>query len=392
MIKLNDNYTRIAENYLFATVSKKVADYKDANPGADIIRLGIGDVTLPLAHAVTEAMRRAVDEEGVKETFRGYCDEQGYMFLREAVQDYYGEKGVDLDTSEIFISDGAKSDLGNLPDLFDADNKILIPDPVYPVYVDTNIMAGREISYMTGDYANGFCPLPDDRQRADIIYLCSPNNPTGAVYSKEKLTYIVDYALSNNAVIIFDAAYEAFVKGQYPRSIYEIKGAKNCAIEVSSFSKTAGFTGTRCGYTVVPKALNYGALNRMWLRRQTTKFNGVAYAVQRGAQAVFTKDGRREIEENINYYRENAKIITSALDECGVKYTGGENSPYVWMKCPSGFTSWQFFDYFLTEARVVGTPGSGFGLGGEGWFRLTAFNTTELTAVAAARIKKVINV
>ena len=388
-MKINENYLRLQESYLFSQVAAKVRDYREKS-GRQVISLGIGDVTLPIIPAAVEAMRRAAAEMGRPETFRGYGDEQGYAFLRQAVSRYYAGKGVDLQADEIFISDGAKSDLGNVLDLFSADNTVLIPDPVYPVYVDTNVMAGRSIAYMSGNAANRFLPLPDRRVRADIIYLCSPNNPTGAVYTREQLRAWVDYALENDAVILFDAAYEIFVRdGALPTSIYQIKGAKSCAIELCSLSKTAGFTGTRCGYTVVPHALTRGgaSLRKMWLRRQTTKFNGVSYIVQRGAEAVFTEEGLAQIGESISYYLENARIIADALTELGIWHTGGQNSPYLWLRCPGGLSSWEFFDFLLREANVVGTPGAGFGAGGEGFFRLTAFGNRDDVVEATGRLR-----
>lgn len=388
-MQINKHYGEVSESYLFSTIAKKVAAYSAENPDKKIIRLGIGDVTLPLCPAVISAMHAAVDEMANKETFRGYGPEQGYDFLKTAVAGYYAEKGVSLEDDEIFISDGAKSDVGNILDLFDVQNTVLVPDPVYPVYVDTNIMAGRKVSFMNATEENGFLPLPDDHVKADIIYLCSPNNPTGAVYNRGQLKKWVDFANENHALILFDAAYECFIQSpDLPRSIYEIEGAKSCAIEFCSLSKTAGFTGTRCGYTVVPKALVFGgaSLNKMWLRRQTTKFNGVSYIVQKGAAAVFSKEGRQQIEENIAYYMENAKVIAKGMDELGVWYTGGENSPYIWLKCPNNMESWDFFDALLTKANVVGTPGAGFGENGKYFFRLTAFGDKDATKEAVKRI------
>ena len=385
-MNINSNYQNLEQSYLFSTVAKKVSEFSTANPDKKIIRLGIGDVTRPLCKAVIEAMHKAVDEMSVQETFRGYGPEQGYDFLRTAVQSYYKNRNVNLDLDEIFISDGAKSDVGNILDLFDKNNAVLVPDPVYPVYVDTNVMAGRSVLYINANGENQFLPLPDKNVKVDIIYICSPNNPTGAVYNKSQLKEWVDYALANNAIILYDSAYECFISDDtLPRSIYEIEGAKNCAIEFCSLSKTAGFTGTRCGYTVVPKDL--GALNKMWLRRQTTKFNGVPYVVQRAAEAVFSSEGQGEINENINYYKENAKIISETLDECGIWYTGGKHSPYIWLKCPNNMKSWEFFDYLLENIQVVGTPGAGFGNNGEGYFRLTAFGSRENTIEAMERFK-----
>lgn len=391
-MKLNKNYSRLAQSYLFSTIAKKVNEYTAENPSAEIIRLGIGDVTLPLAPAVVKALEDASREMGKKETFRGYGPEQGYDFLKVSIAQYYEKKGVSLENDEIFISDGAKSDLGNILDLFDTDNTVLVPDPVYPVYVDTNVMAGRKIVYINANESNGFLPLPDSNVNADIIYICSPNNPTGAVYTKEQLSKWVDYALEHGAVILFDSAYEAFVRdNSLPTSIYQIPGAKKCAVEFCSFSKTAGFTGTRCGYTVVPNGLVFDgmSLNKMWLRRQTTKFNGVPYIIQKGAAAVFTDEGQKQVHENLDYYIQNARVISDAFDKMGIWYTGGKNSPYIWLKCPNGMGSWEYFDFLLKNAGVVGTPGEGFGKNGEGFFRLTAFNTHENTVKAVEKIKSV---
>lgn len=393
-MKINQHYLQLEKSYLFTMIGKKVAQFQQQHPEVDIIRLGIGDVTLPLCPAVVEALEGASREMGVKETFHGYGPEQGYDFLKEKIAGYYAEKGVTLALDEIFISDGAKSDLGNILDLFDADNTVLIPDPVYPVYVDTNIMAGRKVVFADADASNGFLPLPDENTDADIIYICSPNNPTGAVYNHAGLKAWVDYAKKRDAVILFDAAYESFVAdSSLPRSIYEVEGAKEVAIEFCSFSKTAGFTGTRCGYTIVPDALVRGGvvLNGLWLRRQTTKFNGVPYIIQKGAAAVFSEEGRRQTLANIDYYRENARILADTLDRLGIRYTGGKNSPYIWMECPNGMKSWEFFDYLLENAGVVGTPGAGFGANGEGYFRLTAFNDHENTEKAAKRIEKLLS-
>ncbi len=389
-MKINENYLNLKDSYLFATVNRKAREYQAANPDKKVIKLGIGDVTIPLCSAVTEAMHKAVDEMATKENFHGYGPEQGYDFLKAAVQNYYGQRNVTLALDEIFISDGAKSDVGNILDIFDKDNVVLIPDPVYPVYVDTNVMAGREVKFMNANADNGFLAMPDPAVHADIIYMCSPNNPTGAVYSKEQLKVWVDYAIANDAVILFDAAYEVFVAEEsLPRSIFEVEDTRQCAIEFCSFSISAGFTGTRCGYTIVPTELVRGgqSLNKLWLRRQTTKFNGVPYVVQRGAEAVFSPEGQQQIHTAIAYYKENAKIIAEALDELGIWYTGGINSPYIWLKCPNGMGSWEFFDFLLEQANVVGTPGAGFGDNGEGFFRLTAFGDRENTKEAVARIK-----
>ena len=388
-MKINQNYLNLEASYLFSTIAKKVREYSEQNPDKNIIRLGIGDVTLPLCKAVISAMHSAVDEMASQETFKGYGPEQGYDFLKSEIQNYYAKNNVQLELDEIFISDGAKSDLGNILDIFDVDNTVLVQDPVYPVYVDTNVMAGRKIIYSNSTEENGFLPMPEENVKADVIYICSPNNPTGAVYTKEQLKEWVDYALKNNAVILFDSAYESFISDEtLPRSIFEIEGAKNCAIEFCSFSKTAGFTGTRCGYTIVPKTLKFDDvdLNKLWLRRQTTKFNGVPYIVQKGAAAVFSEDGQKEIQANISYYKANAKIITDALDKLGIWYTGGTNSPYIWLKCPNNMTSWEFFDYLLNNVQVVGTPGSGFGKNGEGYFRLTSFGSKEKTIEAMERL------
>ena len=390
MSKINGNYRALSENYLFSEIARRVNEYTAAHPDAPVIRMGIGDVTRPLCAAVTNAMAAAVAEMGCAATFHGYGDEQGYGFLRDALVQYYQKFGVTLNANEIFVSDGAKSDLGNILDLFSADNTVLIPDPVYPVYVDTNTMDGRKIEFLRADESNGFLPMPNPAQHADLIYICSPNNPTGAAYSRAQLAEWVAYARAQDAVILFDSAYEAFITDpELPHSIFEVDGAAECAIEFCSLSKTAGFTGTRCGYTVVPQALRREgmALNAMWRRRQTTKFNGVAYVVQRGAAAVFTPEGQQETRENIRYYQENARIITTTLEECGVRYFGGKNSPYVWMKCPQGMDSWAFFDRLLTQANVVGTPGAGFGANGTQFFRLTAFSTHENTAEAMRRMK-----
>ncbi len=391
-MKINNNFLDLKDSYLFSTVAKKIREFQAANPGVKVYRLGIGDVTLPLAPAVIEAMHKAVDEMGVKETFQGYGPEQGHDFLRNAIVDYYATKEVKLSSDEVFISDGAKSDLGNILDILHPSNKVLIPDPVYPAYVDTNVMVGRKIDTAQGNQANCFKPMPDENYKADIIYICSPNNPTGSVYTREELKAWVDYANKQKALIIFDSAYEAFVgEDNLPTSILQIEGARTCAIEFCSFSKTAGFTGTRCGYTVVPKELVFDntPLKKLWNRRQCTKFNGVPYIIQRGAEAVFSKEGQKQIRANIAYYKENARIIHEALEAKGIWHTGGINSPYIWLKCPEGMTSWEYFDHLLTKANVVGTPGAGFGEMGEGYFRLTAFGDRETTLEAVKRILQV---
>ena len=391
---VNQNYLKLNESYLFAEIARRIREWQSAHPelSSQLIRMGIGDVTRPLPKTVVDAMVKAAQEMGVAETFHGYGPEQGYDFLKTAIQSYYKKFGVELALDEIFISDGAKSDLGNILDLFDENNTVLVTDPVYPVYVDTNMMSGRKIVYAMSSEENGFLPLPAPEYRADIIYLCSPNNPTGAVYDREGLTKWVRFAQENNAILLFDAAYECFVTGDLPHSIYEIPGARDVAIEFCSFSKKAGFTGTRCGYTIVPDTLKRdgASLNKMWLRRQTTKFNGVSYITQRGAEAVFTEAGEREIEENLQYYRDNASIITETMDRLHVYYTGGKNSPYIWLKCPGDMDSWSFFDKLLNEAYVVGTPGAGFGKSGEKFFRLTAFSTHENTREAMARFEKLV--
>lgn len=391
---INQNYLKLNESYLFAEIARRIREWQSAHPelSDQLIRMGIGDVTRPLPKTVVDAMVKAAQDMGRAESFHGYGPEQGYDFLKTAIQSYYKKFGVELALDEIFISDGAKSDLGNILDLFDENNTVLVTDPVYPVYVDTNMMSGRKIIYAMSSEENGFLPLPAPEYRADIIYLCSPNNPTGAVYDREGLTKWVRFAQENNAILLFDAAYECFVTGDLPHSIYEIPGARDVAIEFCSFSKKAGFTGTRCGYTVVPDTLKRegASLNKMWLRRQTTKFNGVSYITQRGAEAVFTEAGEREIEENLQYYRDNASIITETMDRLHIYYTGGKNSPYIWLKCPGDMDSWSFFDKLLNEAYVVGTPGAGFGKSGEKFFRLTAFSTHENTREAMARFEKLV--
>ena len=390
MAHINSNYLNIKESYLFSEVAKRANAYKESHPQADVIRLGIGDVTRPLCPSVIDALHAGVDDMAQSSTFKGYGPEQGYDFIKDSLKAYYAERGVDLDKDEIFISDGAKSDLGNILDIFSKDNVVLIPDPVYPVYVDTNIMDGRQVVFLSANESNGFLPLPDSSVKADLIYICSPNNPTGAVYNKEQLAKWVEYANANNAVIFFDAAYECFVSdSSLPRSIYEISGARTCAIEFCSFSKTAGFTGTRCGYTVVPFDLvrDNCSLNKFWLSRQTTKFNGVSYITQKGAAAVFTPEGKKQIYENIDYYKENARTITETLDRLGIWYCGGKHSPYIWFRCPGNMGSWEFFDALLEKANVVGTPGEGFGENGKGYFRLTSFSTHENTIEAMRRFE-----
>lgn len=390
MPKLNEHYQDLKESYLFAEIAHRVAAYEAEHPDAKIIRLGIGDVTLPLGDLAIKGLHEGVDAMASAETFKGYGPEQGYAFLRDAISAYYARNGISVDAADIFISDGAKSDTGNISELFDNDNVILIPDPVYPVYVDSNIMNGKKVTYLSGNAENNFLPMPDPSVHADIIYLCSPNNPTGAVYNKEQLKEWVDYALNNHAVILFDSAYEAFISDpELPRSIYAIEGAKQCAIEFCSLSKTAGFTGTRCGYTVVPRELVFTAsngqemsLHAMWNRRQSTKFNGTSYIIQKGAAAVFTEEGMAQCRENIAYYQENARIIADTLTRRNIRFFGGVHSPYIWFECPDGMESWEFFDYLLNNAQVVGTPGAGFGENGKNYFRLTSFNNHENTIAA----------
>lgn len=399
MVKINENFLTMKKNYLFIDIAKRLKAFTAANPDKPLIRMGIGDVTLPLAPVVVEAIKKAADEMGVKETFRGYEDSgTGYDFLKEAIAGYYKSFGVSLELSEIRVNDGAKADCGNITDIFGDGNTILVTDPAYPVYVDSNIMAGREVIYADSNEENGFAAMPDENVHADIIYLCSPNNPTGSVYTKAQLKEWVDYALKNEAVIIFDSAYEAFISDpELPRSIYAVEGAKKCAIEMCSLSKTAGFTGTRCGYTIIPEELIVKAsdgtdvsLAQIWGRRQGSKFNGVSYPIQRGAEAVFTPEGQKQTHEAIDYYRRNAKVMADALTELGIKFTGGINSPYIWLKCPNNMGSWEFFDYLLNNIQVVGTPGEGFGKNGAGWFRLTAFGTYENTVEAMRRLKELL--
>ena len=401
MAKINKNYSKLQNSYLFSTIANKISEFQKENPDKKIIKLGIGDVTLPIVPAVIDAIHKATDEMGKKETFRGYGPEQGYDFLREKISEFdYKLRGINIEKDEIFVSDGAKCDTANIQELFDEDNIIAITDPVYPVYLDTNVMAGRtgEFDEITGRYSkviympamaeNHFNPeLP--KEKVDLIYLCFPNNPTGTVIKKEELKKWVDYAKENSAIILYDAAYEAFISEEnVPHSIYEIEGAKEVAIEFKSFSKTAGFTGMRCGYTVVPKELKIEemSLNNMWNRRSSTKFNGVPYITQRAAEAVYSEEGQKQIKENIKYYMENAKIIREGLEKAGYTVYGGINAPYIWLKVPEGMKSWEFFDKLLQEKNIVGTPGSGFGPSGEGYFRLTAFGSRENTIEAIKRI------
>ena len=402
MFKINENYLKLRGSYLFSTIAKKVAAYQEAHPDKELIRLGIGDVTLPLAPAVIDSLHKAVDEMASAETFHGYAPDLGYEFLRKAIADNdYKARGVEIVLDEIFVSDGAKSDSGNIGDIFSQDNKIAVCDPVYPVYVDTNVMAGRtgtfledeekwsNVIYMPCTAENNFVPeLP--KETPDIIYLCYPNNPTGSTITKSQLQEWVDYANKVKAVIIYDAAYEAYISEEdVPHTIYECEGAKTCAIELRSFSKNAGFTGTRLGFTVIPKELKQGdvMLNSLWARRHGTKFNGAPYIIQRAGEAVYSEAGKKQTAEQVAYYMNNAKTIREGLSEAGYKVSGGVNAPYVWLQVPEGMTSWEFFDYLLENANVVGTPGSGFGPSGEGYFRLTGFGTYENTVKAIERIK-----
>lgn len=391
-VKLNENFKNVKESYLFSEVAKKVKLYIKENPDKKVIKLGIGDVTLPLPQTAVSAMEKAVKEMADKATFRGYAPEYGYDFIRDAIANRYKKFNVTLLGEEVFVSDGAKSDLGNIVDIL-GDNKILIPNPVYPVYLDSNIMSGRKIEFLEANRVNGFLPMPPKaKDKGSVIYLCSPNNPTGAVYNYKQLSEWVNYARETGSLIIFDSAYESFIKGIYPHSIYEIEGAKECAIEVCSFSKMAGFTGTRCAWTVIPNALtsNGTSLNKLWARRQATKFNGVPYIIQRGAEAVLTEEGQAECAKLVKYYMENAKLLADLLKKKGIYFTGGISSPYIWLQCPNGMNSWEFFDYLMENVQVVGTPGEGFGSAGEGYFRLTSFNDRESTLEAVERLDKLL--
>ncbi len=393
MLKPNMNYANLKDSYLFYNIDKKISAYSEMYSFKHIYKLGIGDVSLPLCSAVISALHGAVDEMAEKETFHGYVDECGAPFLRKAIAEHYLKRGIELEREEVFVSSGASDELGDILDLFDNASSALVIEPAYPAYVDANIIAGRKIIRLPSSQNEGFAPYPDESKTADIIYICSPNNPTGAVFTRDKLKSWVDFANKNGSVILFDAAYEAFIEDEdIPHSIFEIDGAKTCAIEICSLSKTAGFTGTRLGYTVIPKALlrNGMSLNEMWVRNRTTKTNGVSYIIQKGAAAVFTDEGQRQIKENINVYKSNAAVLTGALDEIGVSYCGGKNAPYVWLKCPDGMSSWEFFDYLLENIQVVGTPGVGFGDNGEGYFRFTTFGDSEDTRIAAERIKELL--
>lgn len=389
----NTNYANLKDSYLFYNIAQKTKAYLEANPDKHLYRMGIGDVSLPLCDAVINALHEAVDDQAVKENFHGYMPECGAPFLRKAIADYYAVNGVNVSADEVFVSSGASDELGDILDLFDKDSSALVIEPAYPAYVDANIMAGRNIIHLASGEENGFLPEPDESTVADIIYICSPNNPTGAVFSRNQLQAWVDFANEKGSVILFDAAYEAFIEDEsLPHSIFELDGAETCAIEICSLSKTAGFTGTRLGYTVIPKRLiiNGMSLNGMWVRNRTTKTNGVSYIIQKGGAAVFTPEGQEQIHNNIQIYKNNAKVLTEALDELGIWYTGGKNAPYIWLKCPNGMGSWEFFDYLLNEVQVVGTPGEGFGACGEGYFRFSTFGSPEDTKEAARRLVKLL--
>ena len=393
-VRANAHFQELKGSYLFSEVAGRIAAFHEKYPDRDIIRMGIGDVTRPIPPVIVDAMKRAADEVGTPEGFRGYGPEQGYDFLREAVAGYYTRFGVKLSPEEVFISDGAKSDLGNLGDIFDDGCSVMVTDPVYPAYVDSAVMSGRKVFYAAAGAEKGFLPLPEEGMQGDIIFLCSPNNPTGAAMTREMLAQWVDFARRNRRLIVFDAAYECFIRDPgIPHSIFEIEGARECALEICSFSKKAGFTGLRCGWTVIPRQLQADGVSvrDLWFRRQSTRFNGVSYITQRAAEAVFTPEGEAAVEENLQYYRENAAILSDMLTECGVRHTGGRNAPYIWMQCGTGSSgtmdSWEFFDRLLLETGIVGTPGSGFGASGQGFFRLTAFSTRENTIEAAKRMR-----
>ena len=388
MLKPNMYYDQLKESYLFYNIAQKTKKYLELHPEQTLLRRGIGDVSLPLCDAVIRALHEAVNEQAEKESFHGYMPECGALFLREAITEYYKRNGIRLSADEVFVSSGASDELGDLLDLFDRKNSALVIEPAYPAYVDANTMAGREIIHLTSGKENGFLPDPGEDDKADILYICSPNNPTGAVFSYEQLQKWVDFANENGSVILFDAAYEAFIEEDLPHSIFELEGAKTCAIEICSLSKTAGFTGTRLGYTVIPKELQRNGmnLNEMWVRNRTTKTNGVSYIIQKGGAAVFTEEGQKQIHSNIRIYKKNAHVLMEVLDKLGIWYTGGKNAPYIWMKCPEGMGSWEFFDYLLNEIQVVGTPGAGFGECGEGYFRFSTFGSPEDTKEAAKRL------
>ena len=393
MITPNEHYSDLEGSYLFYNIAQKTKAYLEKNPDKHLYRMGIGDVSLPLCDAVIKALHEAVNDQATKENFHGYMPECGDPSLRETISRYYGEKGVKVAADEVFVSSGASDELGDILDLFDRNSTALVIEPAYPAYVDANIMAGRKIVHLASSEENGFLPEPDDSIKADLLYICSPNNPTGAVYSREKLQMWVDYANKNGAVILFDAAYEAFIEEEtLPHSIFSIPGSRTCAIEICSLSKTAGFTGTRMGYTVIPKELVRDGMNfnEMWVRNRTTKTNGVSYIIQKGGAAVFTPEGQKQIHDNIKIYKNNAKVLMEALDKLGIWYCGGKNAPYIWLKCPNNMSSWEFFDYILNEIQVVGTPGEGFGACGEGYFRFSTFGSPEDTVEAANRLVKLL--
>lgn len=390
----NTNYSQLKESYLFYNIAQKTKAYLEKNPGKHLYRMGIGDVSLPLCGAVIDALHEAVDDQANKSSFHGYMPECGDPTLRETIAQYYQKRGVKLSSDEVFVSSGASDELGDILDLFGKGKTVLIMEPAYPAYVDANVMSGNKILHLAAGKENGFLPKPDENMVVDVIYICSPNNPTGAVFHREKLQEWVDYANKIDAVIIFDAAYEAFIEQEdIPHSIFELPGSTTCAIEICSLSKTAGFTGTRCGYTVVPNDLVRGnmSLHDMWVRNRTTKTNGVSYIIQKGAAAIFTQKGQEQIHQNIAIYKENAKCLMKALDQLGIWYCGGQNAPYIWMKCPDNMGSWEFFDYLLNEIQVVGTPGEGFGACGEGYFRFSTFGSVEDTKEAAKRLVELLS-
>ena len=394
MVKPNMYYNELKDSYLFYNIAQKTRTYVENHPGVKLLRMGIGDVSLPLCDAVIKALHEAVDDQASKSSFHGYMPECGAPFLREAIVKYYAKRGISLSVEEIFVSSGASDELGDVLDLFDRSNQALVIEPAYPAYVDANVMAGRKIMYLVSGEENEFLPEPNEKTEADIIYICSPNNPTGAVFSRSQLQAWVNYANKRGSIILFDAAYEAFIEDEIlPHSIFELDGAETCAIEICSFSKTAGFTGTRLGYTIIPKALKRNGMNmnEMWVRNRTTKTNGVSYIIQKGGAAVFSEEGQKQIHENIQVYKKNAKVLMQALDQLGIWYCGGKNAPYIWMKCPRGMKSWEFFDYLLQEIQVVGTPGEGFGACGEGYFRFSTFSSPEDTKEAAQRIVKLLS-
>ena len=394
MIRPNMHYSELKDSYLFYNIAQKTKAYVEQHPGVKLLRMGIGDVSLPLCDAVIKALHEAVDDQASKSSFHGYMPECGASFLRDTIAKYYENRGVSLSSDEVFVSSGASDELGDILDLFERSGSALVSEPAYPAYVDANVMAGRKIVHLASGEENSFLPEPSEEIKADLLYICSPNNPTGAVFSRNQLQAWVDFANENGSVILFDAAYEAFIEDEtLPHSIFELDGAKTCAIEICSLSKTAGFTGTRLGYTVIPKALKRSGmnLNEMWVRNRTTKTNGVSYIIQKRGAAVFTEEGQKQIHENIRIYKKNAKVLMKALDQLGIWYCGGKNAPYIWMKCPNGMGSWEFFDYLLHEIQVVGTPGEGFGACGEGYFRFSTFGSPEDTKEAAERLVKLLS-